>query len=148
MIIPQVLNNLTKSSNLKIIEKCPACGSSVKIHDDNGVKTIHCENSECPIKHIKNFENFVSKNCMDIEGISISTIEKFINMGIIKEYADLYKLNRYKDKIISMDGFGEKSYNNLINSIEARREVECFRVLNSFGILGIGTANAKVISKY
>ena len=148
MIIPQVAKNLTKSNNLKIIDKCPACLTKVKIYNDNGIKTVHCDNINCPIKHIKNFENFVSKNCMDIEGISTQTIEKFINLGIIKEYADLYKLEKHKNLIMSLDGFGEKSYNNIYNAIEKRRVVDCFRVINSLGILGIGPANAKVISKY
>ena len=148
MIIPQIAENITKSNNLKIIKECPICKSKLHIHNDNGVKTLHCENLSCPVKHIKSFENFVSKNCMDIDGISIATIEKFIVNGYIKEFADLYKLDRYKNEIINLEGFGEKSYDNIINSINKEREVDCYRFINSLGINGIGTANAKVLSKY
>lgn len=148
MIIPQIAENITKSNSLKIIKECPICKSKLHIHNDNGVKTLHCENLSCPVKHIKSFENFVSKNCMDIDGISIATIEKFIVNGYIKEFADLYKLDRYKNEIINLEGFGEKSYDNIINSINKEREVDCYRFINSLGINGIGTANAKVLSKY
>ena len=148
MIIPQIAENLTKSNNLKIIKKCPVCDSELKIHNNNSVKTLHCENEECPVKHIKSFENFVSRNCMNIDGISIATLEKFISLKFIKEFADLYKLSRYKDDIISLEGFGQKSYDNIIKAIDDRREVELYRLINSLGILGIGTANAKLISKY
>ena len=148
MIIPQVSENLTKSNKIDIIDKCPVCNSKLKIHNNNGVKTLHCENEECPVKHIKSFENFVSRDCMNIEGISIATLEKFISLSFIKEYADLYKLKRYKDDIISLEGFGEKSYNNIIQSVEDKREVETYRLINSLGITGIGKANAKVLSKH
>ena len=148
MIIPQVSENLTKSNKIDIIDKCPVCNSKLKIHNNNGVKTLHCENEECPVKHIKSFENFVSRDCMNIEGISIATLEKFISLSFIKEYADLYKLQRYKDDIISLEGFGEKSYNNIIQSVEDKREVETYRLINSLGITGIGKANAKVLSKH
>lgn len=148
MIIPQIAENLTKSNNLEIIKKCPVCDSTLKIHDNNSVKTLHCENKQCPVKHIKSFENFVSRNCMNIDGISIATIEKFISLKFIKEFADLYKLTKYKNDIINLEGFGQKSYDNIINAIEERREVELYRLINSLGILGIGTANAKLISKH
>ena len=148
MIIPQIAENLTKSNNYKIPEKCPSCDMKLHIHNENGVKTLHCENESCPIKHIKNFENFVSRNCMNIDGISIQTIEKFISLGFIKEYSDLFKLEKYKNEIINLDGFGEKSYSNIIKSINDKKQTECFRVINSLGITGIGTANAKLISNY
>ena len=148
MIIPQVEDNVTKSNSFKIPKKCPVCGSETTIKDNEGVKTLFCENPKCPIKNIKGFENFVSRNCMNIEGISIATIENFIEKGFIKEYADLYKLDRYKDKIIELDGYGEKSYNNLIAAINKSRDTECYRVINSLGILGIGTANAKTLSNH
>ena len=148
MIIPQVSENLTKSNKIDIIDRCPVCNSKLKIHDNNGVKTLHCENEDCPVKHIKSFENFVSRDAMNIEGISIATVEKFISLSFIKEYADLYKLSRYKDDIIELDGFGEKSYKNIIDSIEEKREVETYRLINSLGITGIGKANAKVLAKH
>ncbi|MBO6119152.1 MAG: NAD-dependent DNA ligase LigA [Lachnospiraceae bacterium] len=148
MIIPQVEENLTKSNTFKPPSKCPVCGSKTVIKNNDGVKTLFCENPDCAIKNIKGFENFVSRNCMNIEGISISTIETFIEMGFIKEYADIYKLDKYKDKIVALEGFGEKSYTNIINAINASRDTECYRVINSLGILGIGTANAKLLAKH
>lgn len=148
MIIPQVEENLTKSNTFKTPSKCPVCGSKTIIKNNDGVKTLFCDNPDCAIKNIKGFENFVSRNCMNIEGISIATIETFIEMGFIKEYADLYKLEKHKDKIVALDGFGEKSYNNLIDAINESRDTECYRVINSLGILGIGTANAKILSKH
>lgn len=148
MIIPQIAENFTKSNNYEIPKKCPVCKKELKVHNENGVKTLHCENVDCPVKHIKNFENFVSRNCMNIDGISISTVEKFISLGFIKEYADLYRLAKYKKQIIELDGFGEKSYENIIKSIDDKRNVELYRVINSFGISGIGTANAKILAKY
>lgn len=148
MIIPQIAENFTKSNNYEIPKKCPVCKKELKVHNENGVKTLHCENVDCPVKHIKSFENFVSRNCMNIDGISISTVEKFISLGFIKEYADLYRLAKYKKQIIELDGFGEKSYENIIKSIDDKRNVELYRVINSFGISGIGTANAKILAKY
>lgn len=148
MIIPQVEENLTKSNTFKTPSKCPVCGSKTIIKNNDGVKTLFCDNPDCAIKNIKGFENFVSRNCMNIEGISIATIETFIEIGFIKEYADLYKLEKHKDKIVALDGFGEKSYNNLIDAINKSRDTECYRVINSLGILGIGAANAKILSKH
>ncbi len=148
MIIPQVEENLTKSNTFKVPKKCPVCGSELLIKNNDGVKTLVCENKNCAIKNIKGFENFVSRNCMNIEGISIATIETFIEKGFIKEYADLYRLSKHKADIIKLDGFGEKSYANLISAIDESRETECYRVINSLGILGIGTANAKILAKH
>ena len=148
MIIPQVEENVTKSNSFKIPNKCPVCGSKTVIKNNDGVKTLFCENESCPIKHIKSFENFVSRNCMNIEGISIATIETFIEKGFIHEYADLYKLEKNKDEITKLEGFGEKSYENIINAVNKSRDTECYRVINSLGILGIGTANAKLLAKH
>ena len=148
MIIPQIEENLTKSNTFKPPSKCPVCKSKTIIKNNDGVKTLFCENAACPIKHIKSFENFVSRNCMNIEGISIATIETFIEKGFIKEYADLYKLEKHKNEIIKLEGFGEKSYDNIINAIDKSRDTECYRVINSLGILGIGTANAKLLARH
>lgn len=148
MIIPQVEENLTKSNNFEVPKKCPVCGEKLVIKNNDGVKTLFCENESCPVKNIKGFENFVSRNCMNIEGISIATIECFIQKGFIKEYADLYKLEKYKSEIIDLEGFGKKSYDNIIKSINQSRDTECYRVINSLGITGIGTANAKLLSKH
>ena len=148
MIIPQVEENLTKSNNLKLPTKCPVCGSKLKINDNDGVKTLICENKDCPVKNSKGFENFVSRNCMNIEGISIATIETFLSKGFIKEYADLYKISKHRDEIVSLEGFGEKSYQNIIDAVDKSRDTECYRVINALGIMGIGTANAKILSKH
>lgn len=148
MIIPQVEENLTKSNNFEVPKECPVCGEKLVIKNNDGVKTLFCENIECPVKNIKGFENFVSRNCMNIEGISIATIECFIQKGFIKEYADLYKLEKYENEIIDIEGFGKKSYDNIIKSINQSRDTECYRVINSLGITGIGTANAKLLSKH
>ena len=148
MIIPQVAENLTKKNDLILPEQCPACGSGTVIHNENGVKTLLCPNPECPAKKIKTFADFVSRNAMNIEGISEETLEKFIGHGFIFEFADIYKLERYKDRITSMIGFGEKSFENIQKSVEASRHTTCARVLNALGIIGIGPANAKLISRY
>lgn len=148
MIIPQVEENLTKSNNLKFPTKCPVCGSKLKINDNDGVKTLICENKDCPVKNSKGFENFVSRNCMNIEGISIATIETFLSKGFIKEYADLYKISKHRDEIVKLEGFGEKSYQNIIDAVNKSRDTECYRVINALGIMGIGTANAKILSKH
>lgn len=148
MIIPQVAENLTKKNDLLPPDKCPACGSHTVIHDENEVKTLLCPNPDCPAKKIKTFADFVSRNAMNIEGISEETLEKFIGHGFITEFADIYKLDRYKDRITSMIGFGEKSYENIQKSVEASRHTTCARVLNALGIIGIGQANAKLLSRY
>ncbi|MBR5931464.1 MAG: NAD-dependent DNA ligase LigA [Lachnospiraceae bacterium] len=148
MIIPQIAENLTQKNDLEFAKTCPACGADTVIHDENGVKTLLCPNPDCPAKKIKTFADFVSRNAMNIEGISEETLEKFIGHGFISEFADIYKLDQHKDQITSMMGFGEKSYENIIKSVDASRKTTCARVLNALGIIGIGQANAKLISKY
>ncbi len=148
MIIPQIKENLTKKNDLVPTKICPACGGPTVIKNENDVKTLICPNPECPAKKIKSFVDFVSRNAMNIEGISEETLEKFIGCGFINNFADIYKLEQYKERITSMIGFGEKSYENIINSVNQSRNTQCFRILNALGILGIGVANAKVISKH
>ncbi len=148
MIIPQIKDNLTKSNTLVPTKVCPACGGPTVIKNENDVKTLICPNLNCPAKKIKSFVDFVSRNAMNIEGISEETLEKFIGCGFINNFADIYKLEQYKERITTMNGFGEKSYENIITSVNSSRNTQCFRVLNALGILGIGAANAKVISKY
>ncbi|MBO4835346.1 MAG: NAD-dependent DNA ligase LigA [Lachnospiraceae bacterium] len=148
MIIPQIAENLTGKNDLVFTKTCPACGSDTVIHDENGVKTLLCPNPDCPAKKIKTFADFVSRNAMNIEGISEETLEKFIGHGFISEFADIYKLSRHKDEITSMMGFGEKSYDNIMKSVDHSRHTTCARVLNALGIIGIGQANAKLISRY
>ena len=148
MIIPQIAENLTKSGNLMIPDVCPACGSKTEIKQENGVKTLTCPNEACPAKKIKTFVDFVSRNALNIEGISEETLEKFIGHGFITEFADLFKLDSHKEQIVNMSGFGEKSYENIIASVNHARETTPARVLNGLGIAGFGAANAKALCKY
>ncbi len=148
MIIPQIAENLTRSGNLEIPERCPACLGPVSIMNDNGTKTLVCTNKDCSAKKIKSFTHFVSRDAMQIDGMSEATLEKFIAKGMIREYADIYKLDRYRDEIVSMDGFGRKSYDNLMESIVKSRTTDCVRVLYSLGILNVGLSNAKVLCRH
>ena len=148
MIIPQIAENLTKSGDLKIPDTCPACGQRAVIHDENGVQTLICTNASCPAKKIGSFTDFVSRNAMNIDGISEETLEKFIGHGFISDFADIYHLDDHKEEIIAMPGFGEKSYANIIDSVNTSRKTTPARLLNALGIAGIGSANAKLVSRY
>ncbi|MBO6114236.1 MAG: NAD-dependent DNA ligase LigA [Lachnospiraceae bacterium] len=148
MIIPQISENLTKSGNLNIPDECPACGSKTKLRDDNGVETLYCPNPECSAKSIKLFTHFVSRNAMNIDGLSEATLEKFLDKGFLTELYDLYHLDRFEEEIVSMEGFGRKSYDNMIASIDASRNTELTRVIYGLGILNVGHATAKLICKF
>lgn len=148
MIIPQIAENFTKSNKIDIPKKCPICSEKTTIKNENDVETLHCTNPDCPVKHVKGFEHFVSRNAFNIEGISIQTLDSFIEHGFIKEFADIFHLNKHKKEIIELDGFGEKSYNNIINAIEERRKINLASFINALGITGIGTANSKLLAKY
>lgn len=148
MIIPQVADNLTRSNCLELPKICPACGGTTTLQDVNGVQALYCMNAYCSAKRIKGFTHFVSRNAMNIDGLSEATLEKFIENGYLKKLPDLFHLQRYKDEIIAMEGFGEKSYTNLIASIDKARNVSMAKFLYSLGINGIGLANAKVIVAY
>ena len=147
MIIPQIAENLTRSGSAAIPEICPVCGGPTRIHNENGVKTLYCENSECPAKKIKRFSLFVSRDAMNIDGLSEATLEKFVDQGFVKEFADLFLLDRYKEQIVSMDGFGEKSYENLQAALERAKHTTMARFVYGLGIAGIGAANAKVLCR-
>lgn len=148
MIIPQISENITKSGKCVIPEICPACGERTEIKNDNGVKTLYCPNKQCPAKHVKLYSLFVSRNAMNIDGLSEETLEKFIDAGYIHEFADIFNLSRYQKEIVETPGFGQKSYDNLIDSLNKAREVELHALLYSLGIPNIGVANAKLICKY
>lgn len=148
MIIPQILENHTRSGKLMIPNVCPACGGEAVIKDASGVKSLYCTNDKCVAKFTKKFTLFVSRDAMNIDGLSEETLDKFIGKGFIKEYADVYKLNRFEEEIVNMPGFGRKSYDNLIASVDKSRKVPVFKLLYSLGVPNIGVANAKVISKY
>lgn len=148
MIIPQISENLTRGGMAEVPKECPACGKQTEIRDEHGVKTLYCPNSRCPAKNIKLYTLFVSRNAMNIEGLSEETLEKFIDAGYIQEFSDIYKLDRYKDEIIETSGFGQKSYENLIHSVDKSRNVELNALIYSLGIPNIGIANAKLICKH
>ncbi|MBR3771839.1 MAG: NAD-dependent DNA ligase LigA [Clostridium sp.] len=147
MIIPQIEENLTRSGNVEIPKHCPVCGHDTEVHSDNGVKALYCVNPECLAKKIKSLSHFVGRNAMNIDGLSEATIEKFVQNGIIKELADLYHLPEHREEIVTMEGFGEKSYEKLIASVEASREVEMPNFIYALGIGNIGLSNAKLIVK-
>ncbi len=147
MIIPQIAENLTRSGMKDIPKKCPVCQGATQIKQVSDAKTLYCTNPECQAKHVKSFALFASRDAMNIDGLSESTLEKFISRGFIKDYADLFHLDRYEQEIQNMEGFGEKSYKKLINSLETARETTLPRLIYSLGISGIGLANAKVLCK-
>ena len=147
MIIPQIARNLTKSGVKDIPSACPVCGESTEIKKVSNAKALYCTNPECQAKHVKAFALFVSRDALNIEGLSEATLEKFIARGFIREFSDIFHLDRHCEEIRQMEGFGEKSYNNLIASIEKARVTTLPRVVYSLGIAGIGLANAKVICK-
>ncbi|MCF0120388.1 MAG: NAD-dependent DNA ligase LigA, partial [Oscillospiraceae bacterium] len=146
MIIPQIAENLTCSGSVEIPEVCPVCGGATRLRSDNGIETLICTNDECAAKKVKSFSHFVSRNAMNIEGLSEATLEKLIDEGMVREFADLFKLEQYRDRFVLMDGFGEKSFDNLLAAAETASHTTPDRLLNSLGIAGIGTANARVIA--
>ena len=145
MIIPQIAENLTRSGVKDIPKECPVCGGPTKIAMENETKTLYCTNPKCQAKHVKSFTLFVSRDAMNIEGLSEATLEKFIMNGYVKDFTDLFHLDRYADEIRQMEGFGDKSYENLQNSIKNARTTTLPRLVYSLGIPNIGIANAKMI---
>lgn len=148
MIIPQIAENLTCSGELELPQSCPACHGKTEIRQDNDVETLVCPNPECPAKKLKSFALFAGRDAMNIDGMSEMTLEKFIGRGFISEPADIFRLSVHRDEICKMDGFGEKSYNNLLESIERARHAEPARLLYSLGILNVGLSNARLICKH
>ncbi len=147
MIIPQIAENLTGSDTLKIPEQCPVCGGRTQIRQTGEVQTLYCVNPDCPAKQIKAFTLFVSRDAMNIEGLSEATLEKLVDMGLIKEYADLFRLKEHREQIAQMEGFGEKSCGNLLDSIEKARDTTLPRLIYGLGIANIGAANAKMLCR-
>ena len=148
MIIPQIAKNLTRSRNLQIPDTCPACGSEAKIIKENEVEALYCTNPDCAAKKIKAFTLFVSRDAMNIDGLSEATLEKFIARGFIHTFGDIFEISRYKDEIMEMEGFGQKSFDNLMESLENARKTTLAKVIYSLGIANIGLANAKVICRH
>ena len=147
MIIPQLSVNLTKSGNFVIPDTCPACGGATEIRNDNGSETLNCNNPACPAKNIKLFSLFVSRNAMNIDGMSEATIERFIGSGILHSLSDIYKLSEHQDVIVNMDGFGQRSFDKLIAAINESRNADMAGFLYGLGIPGFGVANAKLVVK-
>jgi len=148
MIIPQISENLTRSGNFVIPDTCPACGGPTTVKSENDTETLMCMNPDCPAKDLKRFSLFVSRNAMNIDGISEATLERFLEKGFLKQLSDLYHLDRFKDEIIQMDKLGEKSYNNLIASVEASRTAGLANLIYALGIPNVGLSNAKLIVKH
>lgn len=147
MIIPQIAVNLTESGNISVPEVCPVCGQPTRISEVNDVKTLYCDNPECQAKHVKSFALLVSRDALNIDGLSEATLEKFIQKGFIKDKTDIFHLDKFKDEIVAMEGFGEKSYANLIEAVEKAKDTDLVRVLYGLGIDNIGLSTAKLIVK-
>ena len=148
MIIPQIADNLTGSDSVEIPCTCPVCGEKTEVQAVNEVQTLYCVNPECPVKKIKALTLFVSRDALNMDGLSEATLEKFVAEGFIRDYKDLFRLERYREQIIAMEGFGEKSYDNLIASIETARNTTLPRLVYALGIANIGVAMAKVVCKH
>lgn len=148
MIIPQIAENLTGSGNAPIPHNCPTCGQETIVKKENDVECLFCVNPGCPAKKIKSFGLFTSRDAMNIDGLSEATLEKFIARGFIHDFGDIFEISRYKDEIVEMEGFGQKSYDNLMESLERAKETTLPRVIYSLGIANIGLANAKVICRH
>ena len=147
MIIPQIAENLTRSSKLEIPDTCPACGHGTQIQKVNDVEALYCTNPDCAAKKIKSFALFASRDAMNIDGLSEATLEKFIARGFIHDFGDIFEIAKHREEIVTMEGFGEKSYQKLLRNIENARKTTLARLIYSLGIPNIGSANAKVICK-
>ena len=147
IIIPQLSDNLTRSGRMEIPPACPVCGGATKIKDDGGTKVLICTNPECLAKHVKSFSHFVSRDAMNIEGLSEAGLLKFIGKGFLKSLPDIYDLEKYEDEIVQMEGFGRKSFNNLIKSINNARKTSPARLLYSLGVPGIGVTTSNIIAR-
>jgi len=147
MIIPQIAENHTRSNQLIIPDKCPACGEATEIRQINDVKSLYCTNPECVAKKIKKFTLFVSRDALNIDGLSEETLEKLIDRGFIHSYADIFRLERYEEEIVNMYGFGRRSYHHLQDSVNHARNTELHALIYALGIPNIGLSNAKMICR-
>lgn len=148
MIIPQIAENLTGSGNLTIPDTCPACGGAARVKKENEVEALYCTNPDCVAKKIKAFTLFTSRDAMNIDGLSEATLEKFIGKGFIHNFGDIFEIDKHREEIAAMEGFGEKSFENLMASLEKAKDTTLAKVIYSLGIANIGLANAKVICRY
>ena len=148
MIIPQIAGNLTRSGSIAVLDHCPVCGERTQIKNDKGVKTLYCVNPACPVKHTKGIALFVSRDGLNMEGLSQMTLEKLMGAGLVREAADLFFLDRHREAILSMAGFGPRSLERLLSSVDKSRNTTLPRLLYGLGIAGIGLANAKALSAH
>ncbi len=148
MIIPQIAENLTRSGNLSIPKTCPSCGHAAEIRAENQVESLYCTNPKCPAKRIKAFSLLASRDGLNIEGLSEATLEKFLAKGFLQDFGDVFELSNYKEEIVSMDGFGEKSYDNLMNRLDRAKNTTLTKVLYSMGIPNVGLATAGILCRY
>ncbi len=147
MIIPQISDNLTRSGKIVIPDRCPVCGGATEVRRDSTAALLYCLNDACPAKHVKAFELMVSRNALNIDGLSEKTLEKFTGEGFIHEYADLFRLDRFREKIAELEGFGAKSADNLIAAAKTASETDLYRLIYGLGIEGIGLSGAKLICR-
>lgn len=147
MIIPQIAENQTRSGAVEIPKVCPVCGGETEIRKVNDAESLYCTNSECQAKKIKSFTLMVSRDALNIEGLSEATLEKFIGRGFIHEPADIFRLEQHREEMVELEGFGEKSYENLMANVEKARSTTLAKVIYSLGIPGIGLAGAKLICR-
>ena len=147
MIIPQIASNLTKSGPDAIPEVCPVCGGATRIVSENESRVLMCENPVCQAKRIKSFAHFVSRDAMNIEGMSENTVEKLVDAGCVKSFADLFRLEAHKDTIVNLEGFGEKSYDKLISAAKNATDTNLYRIVYALGINGVGQSTAKLICR-
>ena len=147
MIIPQIADNLTRSNTIKVPETCPVCGGATEIRQVDEVRSLYCTNPDCQAKKIKSFTLFVSRDALNVDGLSEATLEKFIAAGFIHKFADLFHLDQHQDAIVQMEGFGQRSFDNLMNSVKNAAHTNLPRVIYGLGIAGIGLANAKMLCR-
>lgn len=147
MIIPQIGDNLTKSGNIELPSHCPVCDGTTEIKLMTGTKVLTCTNPNCLAKQVKRFSLFVSRDALNIEGLSEQTLLKFIGLGYIKSFADIFRLENHRDEIVELDGFGKKSYDKLSSSIEKARHTVPARILVALGIPGVGVTTAAQIAR-
>jgi DNA ligase (NAD+) len=147
MVIPKVHDNLTRSNTWKLPDKCPCCGRDVEIHNENGSKTLHCTNPNCKAKLLGKLTHFVSKNCANIDGLSEQTLQKFIDLGWLNKFQDIYHLSDHKGQMYNLDGFGYKSVDKLLDNIEKSRNIDLSHFLYSLSIPLIGKTASKDIAK-
>lgn len=147
MIIPQIAENITKSGNVKIPENCPVCGGETEIRSIKDGKALYCTNPNCHAQRVRSLTHFVSRDAMNIEGLSEETLRKFTDNGFVETYVDIFKLQNFENNIKELEGFGEKSYSNIINSIEKSKNVNLANFIYALGINHVGLSNAKLLCK-